>query len=213
MRPTLYYDARLKGISQSGNEIRLVIEYRGEEIHLPADPGNAHQYDKRLKASGNEAGFIGLARLVRRRSSGNHRPRTVYRFDAYSDQSLRRAFDLDDYEYLDNNHNLNCIGWRNEKNPDGFLAPRGIIPGESGRFVSDSTEKYQLAVPFEFIELATRMKTDPVTLLKQFIADACHLQSSPELPRADGFSSRGNEAVRKARDYLRASWRLKKDFF
>lgn len=213
MKPTLYYDACLKGITQSGNEIQLIIEYQGKELHLPADPGNAHQYEKRMKTQGNETGFIGLARLVRRRASGNHHPKIFYRFDAYSDQSLRRAFDLDDYEYFDNNYNLNCIGWRNEKNPDGFLAPRGIIPGESGHFVSDSTEKYLLAVPFEFIELATRMKTDPTMLLKHFIADACHLQSTPELPRADGFSSRGNEAVKKARDYLRTSWRLKKDFF
>ena len=57
------------------------------------------------------------------------------------------------------------------------------------------------------------MKTDPATLLKIFIADACNLQSTPELPRADGFSGRGIEALRKARDYLRTAWRLKKDFF
>ena len=213
MRPTLYYDVRLKGISPSGNGDRLVIEYQGRELLLPADSANAQYHDKRLKASGNETGPIGLVRLVRRRTNGNRRSTASYRFDAYCDQTLRRAFDLDDYEYIDSDYNLNCIGWRNGKNPDGFLAPRGIIPGEDGRFVSDNTEKHLFAIPFEFIELATRMKTDPATLLKIFIADACNLQSTPELPRADGFSGRGTEALRKARDYLRTAWRLKKDFF
>lgn len=213
VRPTLFYDARLKGISPSGNGDKLIIEYQGREIFLPADSANAQHYEKRLKASGNEAGLIGLARQVRRRTPGNRRAGVFYRFDAYCDQTLRRAFDLDDYEYLDNSYNLNCIGWRNAKNPDGFLAPRGILPGEDGRFVSDNTEKYLFAIPFEFIELATRMKTDPATLLKTFIADTCNLQSTPELPRADGLSGRGTEALRKARDYLRTAWRLKKDFF
>lgn len=213
MRPTLFYDARLKGISPSGNGDKLIIEYQGKELSLPADSANAQYCEKRLRASENGIGPIGLARLIRRRTPGNRRSGTFYRFDAYCDQTLRRAFDLDDYEYLDNEYNLNCIGWRNGKNPDGFLAPRGIIPGEDGRFVSDNTEKHLLALPFEFIELATRMKTDPINLLKTFIADTCNLQSTSELPRADGFSGRGNEALRKARDYLRTAWRLKKDFF
>ncbi len=213
MRPTLYYDAYLKSVLATSNGERLVIAYQGKDLFLPADPVNAQQYEKRLKEAGNDSGLVGLARLVRRKAPGNNRPRSFYRFDAYPDQTLRRAFDLDDYEYIDSHYNLNCIGWRNEKNPDGFLAPRGIIPGEAGRFVSDNTENHPVPIPFEFIELATRMKTDPVSILKNFMADACRLQSSPELPRADGLSSRGAETEKKARDYLRQAWRLKKDFF
>ena len=211
MRPTLYYDARLTGVTTAGNgEKRLTIEYRGKELSLPADPANAQHCEKRLNTSGT--GLIGLARLIRKKTQGGNRPRAFYRFDAYIDQSLRRAFELDDYEFIDSDYNINCIGWRNEKSPDGFLAPRGVIPGEGGRFVSDSTARHAVAIPFEFIELATRMKTDPVSILKLFIADACHLQSTPELPRADGFSSRGTESSRKAHDHLRQAWRLKKDF-
>ncbi len=214
MRPTLYYDARLKGVTTAANgEKRLAIEYRGRELSLPADTANAQHCEKRLHAAGADTGVIGLARLIRKKTQGGNRPRMFYRFDIYADQSLRRAFELDDYEYIDSDYNINCIGWRNDKNPDGFLAPRGIIPGDAGRFVSDNTEKHVLAIPFEFIELATRMKTDPESILKHFIADACHLQSTPELPRADGFSSRGTESTRKAHDYLRQAWRLKKDFF
>ena len=214
MRPTLYYDARLKGVATAGNgENRLDIEYRGRELSLPADPANALHYEKRLNTSGADAVIIGLARLIRKKPQGGNRPRLFYRFDAYVDQSLRRAFELDDYEFIDSDYNINCIGWRNDKNPDGFLAPRGIIPGEGGRFVSDNTAKHAVAIPFEFIELATRMKTDPVSVIQLFIADVCHLQNTPELPRADGFSSRGTETSRKAQDYLRQAWRLKKDFF
>ncbi|WP_040721195.1 hypothetical protein [Oxalobacter paraformigenes] len=213
MRPTLYYDARLKSVLVTDNSEKLVVDYQDRELLLPADPVNVRQWEKRLKESGEETGLIGLARLVRRKTSGTPRSRSLYRFDAYPDQTLRRAFDLDDYEYIDSPYNLNCIGWRNAKNPDGFLAPRGLVPGEGGRFVSDNTEPYPVPVPFEFIELATRMKTDPLSILKNFMADACGLKSPAELPRADGFASRSAEAEKRARDYLRQAWRLKKDFF
>lgn len=213
MRSTLYYDARLKGLRTTPNGQRLLIDYQGRELLLAADAGHLQQCEKYLALPENRHGLIGLARLVRRKNAGHSRSKPLYRFDAYCDQSLRRAFDLDDYEPIGHGHNLNCIGWRNDTHPDGFLAPRGIIPGKAGRFVSDNTEAYTVCIPIEFAELAARMKTDPVSLLQGFMADVCQLQHSPELPRADQLASRGTEAVRKARDYLRLAWRLKKDFF
>ena len=106
---------------------------------------------------------------------------------------------------------MNSIGWRNEANPNGFLAARGIIPGKEGRFISDSTTPYTVNIPFDFVEIATRLKQDPVVMLKNFMADVCQLHSTDELPRADGLNSKGTEAEKKAREYLKQAYRLKKD--
>lgn len=213
MRPSLYYDARLKGVTVTDNGDRFVIEYLGNELSLPADTANAAWYDKLLKQNGKEqTGLIGIVSQVRRKNNvGHSRPRGYYRFDAYPDQTLRRAFELDDFDYFGENHNMNTIGWRNEANPNGFLAARGIIPGAEGRFISDSTEPYTVNIPFDFVEIATRLKQDPVALLKNFMADVCQLHSTDKLPRADGMNSKGTEAEKKAREYLMMAYRLKKD--
>ena len=213
MRPSLYYDARLKGVTVTDNGDRFVIEYLGNELSLPADTANAAWYDKLLKQNGKEqTGLIGIVSQVRRKNNvGHSRPRGYYRFDASPDQTLRRAFELDDFDYFGENHNMNSIGWRNEANPNGFLAARGIIPGAEGRFISDSTEPYTVNIPFDFVEIATRLKQDPVALLKNFMADVCQLHSTDKLPRADGMNSKGTEAEKKAREYLMMAYRLKKD--
>lgn len=214
MRPSLYYDARLKSVILTTNNERFVIEYRGKDLSLPADSANAAYYDKLLEQNEKEETvLIGLVSQARNRNGrhGNSRPRGVYRFDAYPDQTLTRAFELDDFEYLDGNCNLNCIGWRNHANPDGFLAARGIIPGANGRFISDRTAQYAVNIPFEFVEIATRLKQDPVVMLKNFMADVCQLHSTNELPRADALNSKGPEAEKKAREYLKQAYRLKKD--
>ena len=215
MRPSLYYDAHLKGVILTASGERFVIEYQGKEIFLPAESANAAYYDKFLKQNEKEeTGLIGLVSQVRKKNNAGHsRPRGFYRFDAYPDQTLRRAFELDDFDYFGENHNMNSIGWRNETNPDGFLAARGIIPGEEGRFISDSTEPYDVNIPFDFVEIATRLKQDPVVMLKNFMADVCQLHSTDDLPRADGFNSRGTEAEKKAREYVKQAYRLKKDIF
>ena len=213
MRPFLYYDARLKGVILTANGERFVIEYLGKELFLPADSANAAYYDKILKqGEKEETGLIGLVSQVRKKNNvGHSRARGFYRFDAYPDQTLQRAFELDDFDYFGQDHNMNSIGWRNEANPNGFLAARGIIPGKEGRLISDSTEPYTVNIPFDFVEIATRLKQDPVDILKNFIADVCQLHSTDELPRADGFNSRGMEAEKKAREYLKQAYRLKKD--
>ena len=136
MRPFLYYDARLKGVILTANGERFVIEYLGKELFLPADSANAAYYDKMLKqGEKEETGLIGLVSQVRKKNNvGHSRARGFYRFDAYPDQTLQRAFELDDFDYFGQDHNMNSIGWRNEANPNGFLAARGIIPGKEGRY-------------------------------------------------------------------------------
>ncbi len=212
VRPSLYYDARLKSVILTANGERFVIEYQGKDLFLAADSANAAYYDKLLKQhEKEETGLIGLVSQVRQKKGNNSRGRGFYRFDAYPDQTLRRAFELDDFDYFDEDHNLNSVGWRNKANPDGFLAAKGVIPGKEGRFISDSTEIYPVNIPFEFVEIATRLKQDPVALLKNFMADVCQLHSSDDLPRADGLSSKGPEAEKKAREYLKLAYKLKKD--
>ena len=67
----------------------------------------------------------------------------MYRFQPYMDQSLRRAFELDVFEHVapvgSPRYNAERIGWRNAACIDGFLAPAGIIPGENGRFIEDTS--------------------------------------------------------------------------
>ena len=212
MRPSLYYDARLKSVNLTAGNERLVINYQGTELLLPADTTNAAHYGKLLKENTMEnKTLIGLVSQVRMKTGNRSRTRGFYRFEAYPDQTLRRAFELDDYDYFNEGHNMNSIGWRNQTHPNGFLAARGIIPGSEGRFISDRTEFYSVNIPFEFVEIATRLQQDPVTLLKNFMADVCQLHSSKELPRADGFNSKGPEAEKKASEYLKLAYRLKKD--
>ena len=213
MKPTLFYDAELRSVSLTENSAQLIVAYQGHETILPVEPGNAAYCRRLLETKDGGNPIIGLARLIQRRQNGVARSKALYRFDPYVDQTLRRAFDLDAFEFSRETHNANCVGWRNAKFPDGFLAPKGLVPGQQGRFVSSSTQDVPVAVPLEFFELCVRMKSDPETVLKAFIADICSLNSTPELPRADGSVHNGADARRKAREYLRQAWRLKKDFF
>ena len=213
LKPTLFYDAELRSVSITENSAQLTVAYLGRDTTLPADPNNAAYCRRLLETREEGKPIFGLARLIQRKQTGTPRSKALYRFDPYVDQTLRRAFDLDAFEFSRETHNANCVGWRNAKYPDGFLAPKGLIPGQHGRFVSSSTQDVPVAVPLEFFELCVRMKSDPETVLKSFIADICNLNSTPELPRADGSIHNGVEARRKAREYLRQAWRLKKDFF
>lgn len=213
MKSTLFYDSELLSVSMTGSDAQLIIKYQGQEIVLQGESSNAIYCQKLLEKQESNTPLIGLTRLIQRKSSNSSRNKNGYRFDPYVDQTLRRAFDLDVYEFSRETHNTNSIGWRNAKYPDGFLAPKGLVPGLQGRFISSSTQDVPVAVPLEFFELCIRIRSDPETVLKSFIADVCHLSSTPELPRADANMSSGTETKRKARDYLRQAWHLKKDFF
>ena len=203
MYTTVYFDAFLVGVLSGGEgSERLVIEYNGEEISLPADPEHARQLQKRLH-DGDIPGRKGAARLMPRDAVG--RP-IRYTFSPYPDQSLCRAFELDTFEYHADGYNANCIGWRNDKNPAGFLAPKGVFPGLEGNFITDGTESFAVDVPYQFTNLCTGLGSDTVSVFRDFMATACRIVSTPELPRADFLQSRGGEAENLLARYLEAAY-------
>jgi hypothetical protein len=204
VRVRVYYDASLIGVLSGGEDSeRLLLEYAGQEISLPADPDNAHRLREMLHA-GHGPTPKGAARLITGKADGTP-PR--YCFDIYPDQTLQRAPELDVFEYNPDVYNVNCIGWRNELNPSGFLAPKGIIPGEQGHFISDSTESFAVDIPYEFTNLCTELKQTPVSVLRDFIANACALRHTTALPRGDGFASQGEEAETMITRYLERVYR------
>ena len=199
MRVHVYYDAQLiRILSDNGNGNALLVEYGGQEIILPADPVHASQMHKALQ-SGVFSKPTGAARLIARRADGTP---IRYYFEIYPDQTLKRAPELDVFEYSPEKYNANCIGWRNALNPAGFLAPKGIIPGEQGNFISDSAESFEVDVPYEFTDLCTRLRCDPVIVLRDFVAHACRLKNTASLPRGDGLTSQGEAAEELIARYL-----------
>lgn len=123
-------------------------------------------------------------------------------FRPYLDQTLRRAPELDANEPRDDGGKPNVIGWRCEARMDGFRAPVGLIPGEDGGFVSDSTVAVTLRVPREFVELAGQYQHSAESLLRAFIADVCGIMNWVKTPRADGYSSNGSDERMYAEQWL-----------
>lgn len=205
---TVYFDAFLVGVLSGGEDSeRLVIEYNGEEISLPADTEYAHALQKRLH-SGEIPGRKGAARLMSRDAIGQP---IRYAFDLYPDQTLNRAFELDTFEYTADGYNVNCIGWRNEVNPAGFLGPKGVIPGLQGNFITDGTESFEIDVPYQFTNLCTRMGSDTVSVFQDFMATACRIANTPELPRADFLQSKGTAAEELLARYFDEAYKPSKE--
>lgn len=201
---TVYFDALLVGVLSSGDDSeRLIIEYNGEEISLPIDPDDAHQLQKRLHA-GEIPGRRGAARLLSRDAVGLP---IRYGFSPYPDQTLTRFYELDSFDYTSDGYNVNCIGWRNNSNPAGFLGPKGVIPGVDGNFVTDGTEAFEIDVPYQFTNLCTSMGSDTVSVFRDFMATACKISSTSELPRADFLSSKGPDAEALIARYLETAYK------
>jgi len=199
VRVSVYYDTVLvKVLLENKDNERLVIKYNGQEIYLPTTYDHAYELQAQLD-SGKLTGQIGAARLVAGKAIGIP---PVYYFEKYLDQTLRRNFEIDTFDYTADGYNVNCIGWRNQQNPAGFLAPKGVIPGIDGNFITDGTESFELDVPYQFTNLCTSMGSDTVSLLRDFIATACQIYDTPELPRADFYSSKGPEAEKLIAQYL-----------
>lgn len=211
MQATQYFDARLIEVSAADE---LVIEYQGGTLRLPGYPGIATRSNGAVdQFTAEKIGQIGVARFV---AKTEHSP-SFYRFEAYYDQTMRRAYELDVFERPDrpgiglDGYNGESIGWRNDSNPDGFLAPRGIVPGKNGEFIEDTTTNVTIGVPEEFIQLCAEFKLQPENVLRGFIADACGLQSYMDCPRADGYSSNGSDERMKARDYIERAYAMWRD--
>lgn len=206
MQITVYYDAVLVNVlsAEQGNE-KLVIEYKGQEVLLATTSEHAAKLEHQVQ-SGQIKNAIGAAILFPRKATGET---PAYYFTIYSDPTLRRAFELDTFEYHADDYNVNCLGWKNERNPFGFLAPKGLIPGKDGNFITDGTEAFDLDVPYQFTNLCTSMGSDTVSVLRDFIATACQLHDTPELPRADFFSSKGQKAEKLIAQYFDLAYRKK----
>lgn len=118
------------------------------------------------------------------------------RFRPYCDQSLRRAPELDQPR------GRYVVGWRCDSQPDGFQAPLGVTPGANGEFVRSITTPVTIEVPEELDQLAQEYGLTVENLIRGFIADVCGLESSENLPRADGYVTHGSDERMLARAWL-----------
>jgi len=206
-QPVAFFNARLIKISSedSGSNF-LVFEYQGQEKRQPTFSGTTEYLAQHI-------GKFGV--VMRTDWETQDRDFPEYRFQAYIDQSLRRAFELDMIDHIvpigSPNYNTERIGWRNDLCPDGFLAPAGIIPGEHGRFVEDETVGLTIDVPPEFTKLCSEFKATPMQVLRGFIADSAALHSYASEPRADGYSSKGSDERMMAYDYIERAYGMWRD--
>jgi len=192
-----YYDIYLEKLVFDAAKAEMLVKYMGKSLILPIYREHALVLQKMLDEH-KGANARGIARFV----SMPAQAKPAYYFEAYQDQTLQRAYELDTFDYSDEGYNINCIGWRNESNPYGFLAARGIIPGKQGNFVFDSTEPYEVMVPYEFTERCIQLGQNPMAVIRNWIADTCKFNHDPAEPRADGYRSTGKEAQSLMAVYL-----------
>lgn len=106
-----------------------------------------------------------------------------YWFEIYTDQSLRRApeLDMDQIDIDQNPEIIDTIGWRNERNPQGFRSPEGIIP--NGITPKQTTsERITLDIPQRFETICEQYHLSPEQILQDFIEGVCiQTTSQPSL--------------------------------
>jgi hypothetical protein len=112
-------------------------------------------------------------------------------FWAYSDQRLRR-WPEQDMPADESRDFPGAWSWRLNGSEERITVKPGFIPGEGGRYIEDETDKVELDIPPEFMELCESRGITVEQALRGFIADVCGLQSYVNNPRADGFSSNGS---------------------
>lgn len=176
----VYHDARLVAVNDQG----LVLDYCGKVVTLPT-------FEPPLDHLDTEFGKVGLVEWVPSSQ--------CWRFRSYYDQSLRRVFEFDHGDR---------IGWRNDADPDGWTAPRCVVPGVNGAFIEDETELYELYIPPEFVQMCAEFDCDPDEVLRGFIADACGLVNAADEPRADGYCTNGSDERMFAGDYIHRAYGL-----
>ena len=186
------HNAELIGISE--DPTRMIIRVDGADAEIPAN-GNASHLQSQVGKFGSIAG--------KRESDGYS---YSYVFHAYLDQTLRRAPELDtqpaDGRAVE-------WGWTCAALPNGMLAPLGFVPGIDGKWIRDETSLVDVPVPPEFVRLCEEIGTEPVEVLRGFIADLCDIRNDAAQPRADGFSSNGSDERDMADTYFERaySWR------
>lgn len=166
-------------LGDDGQEL-LTIEHAGTTRALR---GGGRWSDEHSRRQVGRTGYVEAARPI------GHVPVGACYFRDYIDQSLRRVPELDSQEP----GVAEAIGWCCDALPQGFRAPPGIIPGEQGRFVPDTTVPVTLRVPPEFLRECRRVQMTPEELLRSFVGDLSGLINSRACPRADGYGSNGSD--------------------
>jgi len=199
----VFYNARFVEVMTVDGADYLVFDYLGDAKRVPTFGGSA----RAAKDSNEEQKWFepGLFGVVMNTDTTGDAP--MFRWTAYLDQTLRRAFELDTFEGPDPDdetlrRNLARIGWRNQLTPGGFLAPTGIIPGKNGDFIDDETGVIMVDVPPEFHALCWEFKRTAEEILRGFMADAAGLMNYVSEPRADRLSSNGSDERGLAYGYL-----------
>lgn len=213
-QPRGYFDAHFIEVVTENGTNYLVFEYQGQTIRQAtfSDP-NFTRYVQLQGQYGVVERADHCGGIVR-----ETQPMPTYRFSPYTDQSLRRAYELDiteqpriDINWV-GNYNPERIGWRNATHPDGFLAPAGIIPGKEGRFIPDESEALMIDIPREFEQLCREYGTTPEEVLRGFIADAAGLQNYVDEPRGDGYDSNGSDERMMAEHYFERAYSIHREF-
>lgn len=205
MKTQTFFDAVLLEVCADDH---LLFEYLGQTERKPIAPGLGAMAQRKDGPRPFWCDLIGKRGVVRSTRYPDGEGGSFYHFEPYQDQSLRRAFDLDstvqDTDHPHRHHS--CIGWRNQRHPDGFLAPAGLLPGLDGAFVEDLSECHACCVPLEFRLLCERHGLSPTLVLQGFMADAAQLRNYLTLPRADGLNSNGSDERLLAGHYLERTY-------
>lgn len=199
-----FHNATLQAVEPGpDNGIRLTLQIGGQRIAVRA-PG---QYDAphadHLKANVSKVGYAVRANEVIDGKAVPCRDAVIFR--PYLDQSLRRRPEIDRAPDVRSHRNQGAIGWSCDAR-GLFLAPLGVLPGESGQYVPDTTEPLTLAIPPEFKDVCEAVGMSPQDVLRGFIADAAGLQNFQSAPRADGYSSNGSDERDCAEIYIERAW-------
>ena len=166
----------------------LTVERHGRTETIPSgSPWSAEWSSKKI----GQHGYLQSAR-----SNHGGPPGGCY-FRDYPEQTLRRVPELD---------TATGHGWICDAAPRGLLAPAGLIPGASGRFVPDETIEVTVKVPPEFVRECKRVELSPADVLKGFIGDLAGLQNFNNCPRADGYGSNGSDERDKAEDWFQRAY-------
>jgi len=191
------HNVRLMDVVPGSNQYEtLMVEYQGGTRKIAGG-------SRWTEFSGREVGKVGY--LVQASPSiHDDMPAGACYFRAYIDQSLRRVPELDDLNPDRDPHGrvVETIGWQCEARPDGFRAPPGLIPGESGNFVTDQTEAVTVRVPPEFARECLSVQRSVEAILQGFMADAAGIMNYIVRPRADGYSSNGSDERMYATNWL-----------
>lgn len=123
---------------------------------------------------------------------------SAVQFWAYTEPTLRRQPRLDrDHPQLGE-----VWAWSVGGAQEPILTKPHFVPGLRGRYIADLSEPIELSIPPEMVDLCQSRGLTVEQVLRGLMADLCGLQSSPVLPREDGFASQGVVEQVKAMQWL-----------